>query len=372
MKSFLINRPEVAEAIAQWLTMDPLVGRSSGVFLAAPRRTGKSTFLRSDLVPLLKSKNYTVIYVDLWADRTSDASNLLKSALRRSLEENASKIEKLRKSSPIEKIGALGFSISFKSPETWDGTLAEGLQLLAASTEQDIVFIIDEAQQAAETEDGTAAMYALKAARDAMNQSPTGQRLYLVMTGSHRDKLAALVLESKSPFYGAKVDTLPPLGLEFSSALAERVNSNLSKDSKLSAKIVDEAFHELGRKPEMILDCLKQYIINDGAQPYDLVLIAKEKREDMELSRRAEILALTKLQQGILLAISKNNERFSPFSNETKEFLKKFNKGNRPAQGAVQKALDVLREKGFVWRSGYGRYAIEVQEVMGAVSSIKE
>lgn len=63
--SFLINRPEVAEAIAQWLTMDPFVVRSSGVFLAAPRRTVRSTFLRSDLVPLLKSKNYTVICVDL-------------------------------------------------------------------------------------------------------------------------------------------------------------------------------------------------------------------------------------------------------------------------------------------------------------------
>ncbi len=41
----------------------------SGLFLAAPRRTGKSTFLREDLMPALESRGAAVLCVDLWADK---------------------------------------------------------------------------------------------------------------------------------------------------------------------------------------------------------------------------------------------------------------------------------------------------------------
>lgn len=37
----------------------------NGLFLAAPRRTGKSTFLQSDLSPELARRQVVVVYVDL-------------------------------------------------------------------------------------------------------------------------------------------------------------------------------------------------------------------------------------------------------------------------------------------------------------------
>ena len=43
-------------------------GLRSGLFLAGQRRTGKTTFLRSDLVPELEAQGALVIYVDLWSD----------------------------------------------------------------------------------------------------------------------------------------------------------------------------------------------------------------------------------------------------------------------------------------------------------------
>lgn len=46
----LFHRPQLAERIAkQVLTVAVGSAASSGVFLAAPRRTGKSTFVREDL-----------------------------------------------------------------------------------------------------------------------------------------------------------------------------------------------------------------------------------------------------------------------------------------------------------------------------------
>ena len=44
----------------------------NGLFLAAPRRTGKSTFLKEDLKPELERLGMVVVYVDLWADQRRD------------------------------------------------------------------------------------------------------------------------------------------------------------------------------------------------------------------------------------------------------------------------------------------------------------
>ncbi len=51
-------------------SLDIRQGRSGGSFWAAPRRTGKSTFVRQDLVPTLLATGAEFIYLDLWTDRT--------------------------------------------------------------------------------------------------------------------------------------------------------------------------------------------------------------------------------------------------------------------------------------------------------------
>jgi len=48
----------------------------NGLFLAAPRRTGKSTFLQGDLTPALQQAGVEVVYVDLWADTRRDPGTL--------------------------------------------------------------------------------------------------------------------------------------------------------------------------------------------------------------------------------------------------------------------------------------------------------
>ena len=63
------HRPELATALADQ-ALDTSLGTSGGMFLAAPRRTGKSTFVRQDLVPEFERRNLNVIYVDLWIDKT--------------------------------------------------------------------------------------------------------------------------------------------------------------------------------------------------------------------------------------------------------------------------------------------------------------
>ena len=66
--AFYVPRRELAETIAGRLSLDPLMGSPSGLMLAAPRRTGKSTFLRRDLLPVLKARGDHAVLVDLASD----------------------------------------------------------------------------------------------------------------------------------------------------------------------------------------------------------------------------------------------------------------------------------------------------------------
>ncbi len=71
-------RPQLAvEMTKQLLKPTALeIGFRSGLFLSGLRRTGKTTFLKNDLIPALEEGGALVIYVDLWSDsRPSSTSS---------------------------------------------------------------------------------------------------------------------------------------------------------------------------------------------------------------------------------------------------------------------------------------------------------
>ncbi len=66
----IFHRPELARRLAADLMSDFY---DSGMFLTAPRRTGKSTFIQHDLKPALEAGHGAlVLYVDLWERRKED------------------------------------------------------------------------------------------------------------------------------------------------------------------------------------------------------------------------------------------------------------------------------------------------------------
>ena len=69
----VFHRTALAQDIASKLVRPPATSASgSGLFLAAPRRTGKSTFLREDLRPALEAMGVLVVYADLWENKAAD------------------------------------------------------------------------------------------------------------------------------------------------------------------------------------------------------------------------------------------------------------------------------------------------------------
>ncbi|WP_415145970.1 ATP-binding protein [Limimaricola cinnabarinus] len=367
--SLHVPRAEDAARIASLLTPDPLTGSLAGLFLAAPRRTGKTTFLRSDLIPHLANKNYAVIYVDLWSDRSADPADLIVSRITTALEQHDGLISRMRKNSPVDRVGMLGFSVGLKEGGPWSGTIADALEDLIKATGKDLVVIIDEAQQAVETDAGLNAMFALKAARDAINQAPGDRHLYLLMTGSHRDKLSTLVQNRQAPFFGGIVRPFPPLGSSYIDSMAARVNEALAETAKLSPEDLEAAFDVVGRRPELLTDCLRDLIFApEGAGPEALKRIASERKAQAEIDTLSEIASMTPLQQGILRLMARKGLAFQPFSEETREALKDVHRGRVPAVTTVQTALAALREKGFVWRREYGQYILDNADIAVALA----
>ncbi len=177
---------------------------------------------------------------------------------------------------------------------------------LSKATGKDLVVIIDEALQAVETDAGLNAKFTPTAACDAINLAPGDRHLYLLMTGSHRDKLSTLVQNRQAPFFGGTVRPFPSLGSFYIASIASCVDESLAESAKLSSDDLEAAFELVGRRPELLTDCLRNLIFApEGAGAEALKRIAAERRAQAEIDTLSEIAAMTQRQQGILRIIAK-------------------------------------------------------------------
>jgi hypothetical protein len=366
--AFLFPRPDLARAYADALLGRTPFGHRGGLFLAAPRRTGKSTFLRRDLIPALEAEGVLTVYVDLWANRGADPGRLIAEAIRAALREESGLISKAARKAGLARVSVAGVVIDLDRIGAEDGaTLTDALRTLAAAADRPVALVIDEAQHALSTEAGVAAMFALKAARDAMMQdaeTETGGRpLALVFTGSHRDKLSALVLRRDQPFYGASVVDFPLLGRDYVDAYVAWLNARLASDNRFDPAEAFAAFDILGRRPELLEDALRDYALGPeraAGLGRTLADSAGALRERLWAQFDSDYGALTDLQRAVLARVIRDGEKLAPFSVPVlADFAAAL--GGPVAASDVQAALEALRQKGLIWKSGRGAYAVEDQ-----------
>jgi hypothetical protein len=98
MAQFSFHRPLLAKQLCSALSGGGIIDAKSGMFLAAPRRVGKSTFLREDLVPEVKSMGWFPLYVDLWANKEADPGVIIGEAIKSALASFQGRIAKTAKS----------------------------------------------------------------------------------------------------------------------------------------------------------------------------------------------------------------------------------------------------------------------------------
>ena len=363
----LFHRSDLADQMATQLLKPGLLdqGLRSGLFLSGLRRTGKTTFLRQDLIPALERMGAIVIYVDLWTDTKADPATLVHAAIRRTLEDlqtpGSGVLGRLRRMKGLE-VGAAGFKFGFQLNEIGS---REGVPLAQALTEvvdlakTDVVLIVDEVQQALAGEDGSKMLLAIKAARDAINPRPgTPGHFLFVGTGSHRAQVVGMTLQGKHAFAGATSVDYPTLD----GAYVDYVLQGIAQEGARvlpSLPVALLAFDVLGRRPEELIRALRQ-LQNEHPDDADrfLPVIAATLRgaaADVELRKIEDLGALAgAVFDRVAVAQGDATGLF------TADALAAYSIaiGREVTPDQVQRIAEELRDANVILRKGHGVYAV--------------
>ena len=365
MNQFAYRRPELAVELGNRLEGSGLVDARSGLFLAAPRRVGKSTFLQEDMIPEIVRRDWLPVYVDLWAKKDRDPALLIADAIKFQLQQHEGRITKAARTMKLAKVSVFGsLTLDLAQPGLPpDVTLTDVLVELHRLSGKPVVLIVDEAQHALLSESGINTMFALKAARDRLNTSSSAPQLMLVLTGSNRDKLAHLVLNRSQPFFGSSITTFPLLDQRFTSAFTEWPNAALAPGNQFEPAGVYRAFQLLGHRPEMLRELIRQIALGGEAGNLTAILEVNAQHMNNRLWDEfdSEFEALTPLQKAVLQVLIAKGSPWPPFSEESMASYRSITEQATLSTATVQSALDGLRERNLVWRESRGAYALEDQ-----------
>ena len=299
----VFRRPCLAAELAGRLLRPGVLdeGLRSGLFFSGLRRTGKTTFLRTDLVPELEARGAVVIYVDLWSDTKASPATLVQAAVRQTLSQlvtpSSPLLARLRRIKGLD-LGGMGFRFGFQLDQLGEAggvTLAQAFTEVVDQSGGDVVLIIDEVQQAITTEEGNQMLLALKATRDAVNPRPGTPGYFLFLgTGSHRALVSELTARRNQAFAGATSLPYPVLDQAYVRHVLERLRGE-GMEPLPSEEYAWNSFQTLGHRPEKFLRALGQlrFSTTTGLAPDQLLpVIAATLRgsaADLELLKVEQI-----------------------------------------------------------------------------------
>ena len=357
-------------------TADIIEGRGlfdegrDGLLLAAPRRTGKTTFLVEDLRPEMLKRGHAVVYVDLWQNLKADPADVIDGAIGKAVRERLGGVAKATLAAGVESLDIAGvMKIDTTRIGKYDGaSLAEALAALREVSSGSIVLMVDEAQHALTSTGGADTMTALKSARDQMN-SPDDVNLRLVMTGSDRDKLSRLVNTHDAPFLGSRITDLPLLGEGFVAFVADRIEHERPDLAPIDARGLGVAFSHFGNRPKLferaISDALNPLAEADGRFEGRVLEFAAAHREREREDQRALWHGLRPLERAIVWRMLDTRERFRPFDGDALAFYDEVVGTESPVakpttRSQVQNALARLRahDPPLIWKSVRGEYTV--------------
>lgn len=344
---------------------NPFSDAPNGLFLAAPRREGKSVFLQEDLRPALQAAGVVVIYVDLWANKEKDPSLVIAQTIGAELFRHLGAVAKAAHAVGLESVTVAGvLKMDAKKIGQPDGaTLKDALALLIAEAGKPVALLVDEAQHVLTSKAGEITMAALKSARDTINNS-AGHRLMLVMTGSDRDKLMRLVNSTSAAFYGSHIHKLPPLGSDYVAYVAKQLESSYTNLQPINATLLEDAFDLLGHRPQFFKNAVS-YGLNPlestGKRLEDAVLeFARQQRRNDQAQMESDFMGLRDIERLVLWRILVTGDKFRPYDNGALAFYTQ-RCGQPVTAQQVQAALVSLRnrEPCIIWKSERGDYALD-------------
>lgn len=362
-------RPALASDMATQLLRPGVLqeGLRSGLFLSGLRRTGKTTFLRNDLIPALEAQGALVIYVDLWSDTKASPAQLVRDAIRTALSAlqtpGSALLDKLGRLSGAD-VGVLSFKFGFKLDKVGEpggAPLSQVVTELVDQARTDVVLIVDEVQQAITTEEGNHLLLALKAARDAVNPRPdTPGHFIFLGTGSHRAMVSELTMRRTQAFNGATSMPYPVLDADYVEHLLARL-AHEGVGQLPSRDVALAAFRTLGNRPEEMIKALRQLQLHvpAGSDPdIYLPVIAATLRSSAADIELAKVEQLGSLAMAIFERIAgTDGDAKGIFSADAAADYSR-TLGREVKVEEIQPVVNELMEANVVMRRGHGLYSI--------------
>ncbi len=153
--------PRLALAESYLAALNLGIAVSTTIF--APRRMGKTTFLRRDLTPAAEKQGYTVVYADLWQTRQAPALALVNALEKAIKPKSAGAKWRARMNTPLKGIKAgaefagakLSGEISLETTQKGQTETALLISSLLATlcSKGPVLLLVDEAQELARSRD---------------------------------------------------------------------------------------------------------------------------------------------------------------------------------------------------------------------------
>lgn len=331
-------------------------GLKQGVTLFAPRRHGKTSFVKHELLPYAaETLGWQTIYIDLWARR--DAPDLaLVEALEAELEKRGTgwrrrlKLAKLkaRAKTLAADVEATMIPVGFKADAAPENRLAHALAALVGG--KPTLLVLDEVQALA----GVKRENFVAAFRTALQK--LAGKLFVFYTGSSRDGLNRMFRVQRAPlFESAMALPLPALGKDFVddrlAFLADRSRVRVSR------KAMREAFDALGGTPEYFNELVLTLLIANDGDVGKALATWRAARE--AAGAHIALEGLRPLDHAVLVLLA-GATHASVYGADSLAFMAKRLGGESVTTSRVQGAMRKLAKRGLVAPTGrHGQYEIE-------------
>jgi len=214
---------------------------SSGVFISGDTGVGKSSFLQKDLIPQLEKRNVLVVYVDLMIAKNK--SMTVAKAIKSAIDEKTYGL-----------LGTISRLLGFRDNNI---TLKERIQFLINRNNKSVVLILDEVQIAQESQNGKDVMWALKSARDGIDNNINSRGDFrFIGAGSSAKIINSMAHWGSEAFYGARSEPFLCLDQDFLCWYqAERSQYNPAVPWP-SLQALSTGFNLLGYRPERLIEVI--------------------------------------------------------------------------------------------------------------------
>lgn len=351
-------RPKLAASYLQLLGSGLVVSTT----MFAPRRTGKTSFLRQDLTPAAEKAGFAVAYVDLWQTRLSPGVALVR-GLEEALEPRTLAQKAMRRlQAPVKKVKAAGgvgdlkaeveLELADQKKEASELALRIDELLGNLCRKAPVLLLVDEAQELARNRDNELVATALRTAI-----TKHRDRVRVVFTGSSRTRLAHVFSNADAPLYsvGAAIQEFPLLGRDFVAYVAEKFHNSTQRTLDVDGAWAE--FEAFKQQPEPFLAA----VVATMMAP-EMSLADACERERLALSKTENHAgtwaSLDGLQQALVKVLA-DNPAAKPFSKAVLAHLAKELGLQTLDATSVQFALRKLAERTVVDKSPRGLYVFE-------------